>query len=144
MPGWDVEVIDENNYRFPGPADGHGAPDHAAQQALRPADAVGFYGGLSCTIPRLLAVAPFYQSKGVFTLGGGQHLDALPADALNAGLDVVVNAEGELTVREVLEAREAEHGLDGIAGVTFLKDGGPFTPRNGHVVTNMNCASLRA
>jgi len=127
MPGWDVEVIDENNYRFPGPVDAQGAPDHAALQALRPADAVGFYGGLSCTIPRLLAVVSFYQSQGVFTVGGGQHLDALPADALHAGLDVVVNGEGEATVREVLEARDARRGLDGIAGVTFLKDGMPVS-----------------
>ena len=28
MPGWDVEVIDENNYRFPGPVDEQGLPEH--------------------------------------------------------------------------------------------------------------------
>jgi len=123
MPGWDVEVIDENNYRFPGPVDERGNPDHAALQEMRPADAVGFYGGLSCTIPRLLTVASFYRKAGVFTLGGGQHLDALPEEALRAALDVVVNGEGELTVRELIEARDAQRSPDGIAGVTFLKDG---------------------
>ena len=28
VPGWNVEVIDENNYRRPGPRDAHGLPDH--------------------------------------------------------------------------------------------------------------------
>jgi len=127
MHGWDVEVIDENNYRFPGPVDGQGNPDHAALQEMRPADAVGFYGGLSCTMPRLLTVASFYRKAGVFSLGGGQHLDALPEEALRNGLDVVVNGEGELTVRELFEARDAKRSLEGIAGLTFLKDGVPFS-----------------
>ncbi|MGD0092690.1 MAG: radical SAM protein [Planctomycetota bacterium] len=126
MPGWDVEVIDENNYRFPGPVDERGNPDHAALQELRPAEAVGFYGGLSCTIPRLLTVASFYRQAGAFTLGGGPHLEALPEEALRGGLDVVVNCEGETTIREVLEARDARQSLHGIAGLTFLKDGAPF------------------
>lgn len=126
MPGWDVEVIDENNYRFPGPLSERGHPDHAALQELRPADAVGFYGGLSCTTPRLQDVLSFYRSKGVFTLAGGQHVDALPEEALHAGLDVVVHGEGEETIREVLEARDAQRSLDGVAGLTFLRNGLPF------------------
>src|SRR5512136_1999440 len=46
IEGWDVEVIDENNYRRSGPKDGKGLPDHKALQGLRPADVIGFYGGL--------------------------------------------------------------------------------------------------
>lgn len=125
MPGWDVEVIDENNYRSPGPVDTHGAPDHAALQELRPADAVGFYGGLSCTIPRLLSLVSFYKAKGVFMIAGGQHLEAMPEEALDAGLDVVVNGEGEVTVREVLEAHVAGLTFERIEGVTILTDGMP-------------------
>jgi radical SAM superfamily enzyme YgiQ (UPF0313 family) len=126
MPGWDVEVIDENNYRFPGPVDAQGHPDHAALQEMRPADVVGFYGGLSCTIPRLLEVAAFYKNERVFTLGGGQHLEALPDEALHNGIDVIANGEAEVTVREILEARDAQRSLEGIAGLTVLKGGVVF------------------
>ena len=104
MPGWNVEIIDENNYRFPGPLDEEGLPDHAALQEMRQADVVGFYGGLSCTIPRLLTVAAFYKQAGAFTIGGGYHLEFLPEEALRGGIDVVVNGEGELAVREILQA----------------------------------------
>jgi radical SAM superfamily enzyme YgiQ (UPF0313 family) len=121
MPGWDVEVIDENNYRFPGPVDEQGLPDHAALQDMRPAEVVGFYGGLSCTIPRLFAVAAFYNQAGAFTIGGGQHLDALPEEALRNALDVVVHGEGELTVPELLDARDSGCGLQPVRGITFLK-----------------------
>jgi radical SAM superfamily enzyme YgiQ (UPF0313 family) len=129
MPGWDVEVIDENNYRFPGPVDKQGDPDHAALQQMRPADAAGFYGGLSCTTPRLMAVAAFYKEAGAFTIGGGQHLDAVSDEALRGGLDVVVNGEGEVTIRELLEARDAGHALEQVAGVTFLRDGAAVSTR---------------
>jgi hypothetical protein len=42
MEGWDVEVIDENNYQGPAPRDKLGLPDHETLQELRPADVVGF------------------------------------------------------------------------------------------------------
>jgi len=123
MPGWDVEVIDENNYRCPGPTDAAGRPDHAALQAARPAEVVGFYGGLSCTVPRLLEVVRFYREAGVFTVGGGYHLAALPEEALREGLDVVVNGEGELTVGEVLDARDSCRPLSEVPGLSLLARG---------------------
>src|SRR3974377_1646718 len=49
IEGWDVEVIDENNYRRSAPRNELGLPDHEILQKLRPADVVGFYGGLSST-----------------------------------------------------------------------------------------------
>jgi len=122
MPGWDVEVIDENNYRFPGPVDEHGMPDHAALQDLRPADIVGLYGGLSSTIPRLMALTAFYRQAGVFSVGGGHHLDAVPEEVLRAGMDVIVNGEGEITIRELLEAHDSGEAFESIRGITFLKD----------------------
>ena len=73
MPNWDVEVIDENNYRRHGPKAPGGTPDHGVIQELRPADVVGFYGGLSSTIPRLYELAGIYKKMGIFTLAGGQH-----------------------------------------------------------------------
>ena len=122
MPGWDVEVIDENNYRFPGPIDDQGAPDHAELQSLRTADAVGLYGGLSCTVPRLNRVAAFYRRAGIFAVGGGHHLDALPEESLRAGLDVVVNGEGEETIAEVLAARFSGGTLEELPGVSLLRE----------------------
>lgn len=123
LPGWDVEVIDENNYRSPGPVDDSGAPDHAALQHLRAADAVGFYGSLTCTVPRLIAVARFYRGAGIFTIGGGYHLDAEPEEALREGLSVIVSGEGEETVRDLLEARDAGRDLSEVPGLVLLKDG---------------------
>src|SRR6056297_2445738 len=71
-PGWDIEVIDENNLRLYGPQDSSVGADHEFLQQLRPADVVGFYGGLTSTIPRLYKVAEFYKEKGVITITGGQ------------------------------------------------------------------------
>src|SRR3989339_1101052 len=104
LPDWEVEVIDENNYRYPGPTDQQGAPDHRLLQIVRPAAAVGFYGALSCTVPRLYEVAKFYRSLGVFTVAGGHHFAGPDecADGLANGLDVIVQGEGEHTIRELL------------------------------------------
>lgn len=123
LPGWDVEVIDENNYHYPGPVDRLGMPDHLALQQLRPAAAVGFYGGLSCTVPRLLEVARLYQRSGVLTIGGGHHLDFMPEEALRDGLDVVVHGEGEHAACELLQAWERGGDLASIPGISILRDG---------------------
>jgi len=47
----DAEVIDENNLRMYGPRSISGGADHEFLQRLRPADVVGFYGGLTSTSP---------------------------------------------------------------------------------------------
>ena len=73
MEGWDVEVIDENNFSLYGPRNAQGDADHEFLQSRRPADVVGFYGGLTSTIPRLYALAKFYKAQGVVTIAGGQH-----------------------------------------------------------------------
>jgi len=96
MEGWDVEVIDENNYRRSGPVDESGRPDHGVLQQLRPADIVGFYGGLTSTIPRLYELARFYQERSIPTLAGGQHfVGENITEALNNGVDTVVRGEAE-------------------------------------------------
>jgi len=123
LPDWDVEVIDENNYRAPGPMDIDGLPDHAALQAIRPATVVGFYGGLTSTVPRLFAVAGYYQAQKVLTIGGGQHLDALPEEALASGLDVVVHGEGEITMTELLEAWAKGGPWRNIDGISTVQGG---------------------
>ncbi len=124
MPGWDVEVIDENNYRRFGPRDSNGHPDHATLQTIRRADVAGFYGGLSSTIPRLYGLARFYKAKGVTTIGGGQHFvgDNI-REALDNGIDYVVLGEGEYTIRELLAAIRGGGDPAGVAGIAFLRAG---------------------
>jgi radical SAM superfamily enzyme YgiQ (UPF0313 family) len=121
MEGWDVEVIDENNYRRAAPRDDSGLPDHVALQKLRKADAVGFYGGLSSTIPRLYDLAQFYRKQGVPTIAGGQHfVEENIAEALRNGIDVVVIGEGEETIKELLHAFEGKRPRNDIAGIAYL------------------------
>ncbi len=124
VAGWDVEVIDENNYQRSGPKDDSGMPDHAALQKMRPADMVGFYGGLTSTIPRLYELARFYSGLGIPTIAGGQHFvsETVP-DALVNGVDTVVLGEGEETIKELLLAHQGRLRREDIKGIAFL-DGG--------------------
>ena len=126
MPDWDVEVIDENNYRKFGPKDEHGLPDHAALQGIRRADAVGLYGGLSSTIPRLHELARWYKQKGAIVIAGGQHFvgENIRA-ALDNGVDYVVLGEGEHTIRDLLEALAEARDPAGVAGIALLRNGEP-------------------
>lgn len=124
MPGWEVEVIDENNYRRFGPRGEDGMPDHAALQALRPADAVGLYGGLSSTVPRLYKVAKEYRRMGVTTFAGGQHFTGENiAEGLSSGLDAILLGEAEESIKEYLEAISSKGDLSRIAGIAYLEGG---------------------
>jgi radical SAM superfamily enzyme YgiQ (UPF0313 family) len=121
VEGWDVEVIDENNYRRAAPRDDSGMPDHKALQKIRPADVVGFYGGLSSTIPRLYELARFYREQGIPTIAGGQHfIEENIAEGLHNGIDVVVMGEGEETIKELLYALEGKRPKNDIAGIAYL------------------------
>jgi len=121
MEGWDVEVIDENNYQRSGPVTAAGLPDHEALQQLRPADLVGLYGGLTSTIPRLYELARFYRERSVPTLAGGQHFVEENIDeGLQNGVDVVVRGEGEETLKELLQAFEGRLSWENIAGIAYL------------------------
>ncbi|MFH1640950.1 MAG: radical SAM protein, partial [Candidatus Omnitrophota bacterium] len=122
--GWDVEVIDENNLRRYGPKSSSTGADHEFLQRLRPADVVGFYGGLTSTIPRIYELARFYKGKGIVTIAGGQHFvtDTI-AEALNSGIDYVVIGEGEEAIRELLKAIEGKRDVNEIKGIAYLKNG---------------------
>jgi radical SAM superfamily enzyme YgiQ (UPF0313 family) len=123
MEGWDVEVIDENNYQGPAPRDALGLPDHETLQALRPADVVGFYGGLTSTIPRLYELARFYRERRVTTLAGGQHfIEENIAEGLHNGIDAVVRGEAEETIKELLYAFEGRLQRDHIRGIAYLEN----------------------
>jgi len=124
MEGWDVEVIDENNLRRWAPKGESRGADHEFLQRQRPADVVGFYGGLTSTVPRLYEIAQLYKQCGVVTVAGGQHFceDNL-AEALLSGIDYVVMGEGEETIKELLRAMEEQADVSEIKGIAFLRDG---------------------
>jgi radical SAM superfamily enzyme YgiQ (UPF0313 family) len=126
IAGWDAEVIDENNLGRYGPRDDVGA-DHHILQAQRPADIVGFYGGLTSTIPRLYELARWYRRQGVTTVAGGQHFVGENVDeALSSGIDYVVFGEAEETVRELVQALQGRADLDAVKGIAYRKDGAVF------------------
>ena len=110
-----VEVVDENNFK--------GEIDHRAMQAERPADIVGFYGGLTSTIPRLYSVARQYKEMGAITVAGGVHINSMADEALDSGIDYVALGEGEYLLPELLKALEAGADPAGITGLVFRRDG---------------------
>ena len=64
-----------------------------------------FYGGMSNSIPRVFTVARQYKGFGAVTIAGGSHVDALPQEALQSSIDIVVHGEGEETISELLDVR---------------------------------------
>jgi len=123
IPGWDTEVVDENNY-WRGPKDSNGRPDHAVLQQIRPADVVGFYGGLTSTIPRLFEVAAFYRGLGVPTVAGGQHfVEETIEEALNHAIDFLVIGEGEKVIGELLQHIEGRKDRADVRGLAWLENG---------------------
>jgi radical SAM superfamily enzyme YgiQ (UPF0313 family) len=124
MAGWDAEVIDENNLGRYGPRAESGGADHERLQRERPADVVGFYGGLTSTIPRLYEIARIYQQMGVTTLAGGQHFAGNNiAEALSSGIDIVVLGEGEETIQELLHAVRGGRDIHSIQGIAYRENG---------------------
>lgn len=139
MEGWDVEVIDENNFRRFGPKDARGRPDHAALQTIRPADVAGFYGGLTSTIPRLYELAHFYKKHGAITIAGGQHFaEENIREALDNAVDFVVVGEGEETIKELLDAMDRGLCPDDIAGIAFLREGRMVRSREREPLTDFD------
>jgi radical SAM superfamily enzyme YgiQ (UPF0313 family) len=105
----EVYSIDENNYS--GPRDFRGMPDHNFLQQKEKADIAMFYGGMTNSIPRMFALAQQYKTFGAITIAGGSHVDALPEEALNSGVDIVVHGEGEHTSKELMDII-LKYGLD--------------------------------
>jgi radical SAM superfamily enzyme YgiQ (UPF0313 family) len=126
--GIKVYAIDENNYS--GPVDSNGLPDHMALQKSHPVKIAMFYGGMSNAISRMYYAAKQYQALGIPTIAGGSHVDALPKEALQSGIDVIVHGEGEETAKELFQAiisdGQAVKGykkrLEQIVGISFLNE----------------------
>lgn len=143
IPGWDVEVIDENNYRKLGPRNKDGRPDHETLQTIRRADVVGMYGGLSSTIPRLHELARFYKQIGAVTIAGGQHfVGENIREALESGVDFVVIGEGEHTIRELLA--EIRNGGEpaGVSGLAFMRNGEVVITKERDPITDFDVLPL--
>src|SRR5512145_2344486 len=132
-----VYAMDENNYG--GPLTDQNLPDHLCLQTDKPAHLALFYGGMSNSIPRMFTLARQYQGFGAITIAGGSHVDALPEEALQSGIDIVVHGEGEETIMELLAvlagddggARLNRAGLAAVCGISFLDETGArvFTGR---------------
>lgn len=127
----EIYAIDENNYN--GPQDSNGLPDHSFLQAGQPAQIALLYGGMSNSIPRMYSVATRYKSYNAVTIAGGSHVDALPQEALQSGVDIVVHGEGEETILELLEQLISDEGvllhrerLSQIKGISFLNENGAY------------------
>jgi len=58
---------------------------------------------MSNSIPRLFSLAKQYRKFGTIIISGGSHVDALPREALNSGVDIVVHGEGEETIKELMD-----------------------------------------
>ncbi|MBN2641526.1 MAG: radical SAM protein [Victivallales bacterium] len=124
LHGWDAEVIDENNFHRNGLCTRERYPDHELLQQLRPADAVGFYGGLSSTVGRIYKLSEFYKNCGCLTIAGGQHfVDDNIEDGLNHNIDYLILGEGEIAVQELFNAVYNDLPVDDIAGLAWKKDG---------------------
>jgi len=128
IPGWEVEIIDENNYWPIGPVDKDGLPDHETLQRLHPADMVGLYGGLSSTAPRIFKLARWYNDAGAVVVAGGQHFadEANIREAIDNGVHYVVIGEGEETIAELIQAIEHRGDLKSVKGISFLSEGLPM------------------
>ncbi len=110
-----VEIIDENNFS--------GNLDHNVIQRETPADFVGLYGGLTSTIPRVYELGSAYQSMGIPTLAGGNHINAMTEEALFSGIDIAIKGEGEFAVPEALDALSNGGDVSTVPGLTFVDDG---------------------
>ncbi|MFH1622045.1 MAG: radical SAM protein [Candidatus Omnitrophota bacterium] len=124
LENWDVEVIDENNFRLHGPRTDSGGVDHEFLQRLRPADVVGFYGGLTSTMPRLYALARFYKQKGCVTIAGGQHFtdEGVVAEAFDSDIDYLVFGEAEETIKQVLRTLQNKQEFNKVKGIAYRRD----------------------
>ncbi len=127
----EIYAIDENNYN--GPQDSDGQPDHSFLQAKQPAQIALFYGGMSNSIPRMYSVASQYKGFGSVTIAGGSHVDALPQEAVQSGVDIVVHGEGEETILELLKLLITDSrvllnraALSRVKGISFLDDNGAY------------------
>lgn len=93
-------------------------------QATRPS-LVGLYCNLM-TKQNILTMMQDCQAQGAKVILGGPEPISYAEEYLDAGADVIVSGEGELTVEELIPriAREGVHHLYGVNGAIFRNDEG--------------------
>jgi radical SAM superfamily enzyme YgiQ (UPF0313 family) len=67
---------------------------------------------------------------GILTVAGGLHATLLPRDFEGDAVDVVCPGQSALVFRDVVRAREAGEGLDGIGGL-YVRRGSRLSPAEG-------------
>ena len=118
--GWQVEIIDEENYR--GPIGRDGLPDHEALQKDCPAEVVGIYCGLTSTMDRAWQLAEFYKTKNCIILAGSWHAHYLPDETLHHNMDLVVHGAGEAVIEKIFENIDNSRPIyQGVGGVSYLE-----------------------
>ncbi len=124
LPDWKVEVIDENNYRDSSLKNEKGYINHKALQEKNPADIVGFYGGLTSTVPRIYELAEVYKKMDVTTIAGGQHfVDENIEEALQNSIDFVFIGEAEISIQKFLQKfKEGSSSLHNIKGLVYKEN----------------------
>jgi anaerobic magnesium-protoporphyrin IX monomethyl ester cyclase len=96
-----------------------------------PPSVLGVYANLM-TRPNVLAILRVAKEAGWQTVAGGPEPGAYAAEYLEAGADVVVVGEGEITVEELLPAlrsvrtgsRDREEALTEVQGIAFRGEDG--------------------
>jgi anaerobic magnesium-protoporphyrin IX monomethyl ester cyclase len=62
------------------------------------------------------------KKKKVVVFAGGPHATLLPEEVLKQGADIAIRGEGEETVTELMEYFAGRQGLEGIKGISFLRE----------------------
>jgi radical SAM superfamily enzyme YgiQ (UPF0313 family) len=85
------------------------------------ADVVGI-SALTSTAPPSYRLAAKVREAGIPVVLGGTHTTFLPDEGLDHA-DYVIRGEGEYAFAELVEALEAERGLESIQGLSYWRDG---------------------
>lgn len=114
--GFDVQVFDST---FSSLAD-----FKALVERERPG-VVGIYTNMM-TKRNVLAMAAWCKQHGATVILGGPEPPYYARDYLNAGADIIVKGEGELTLAELLPhlAQHGKNGLEAIPGIAFINGDG--------------------
>lgn len=114
--GFDVDVFDST---FSSP--------HELIRHLRtePPSVLGVYANLM-TRKRVVEIVKVAREAGWKTIVGGPEPGAYVREYLDAGADVVVIGEGEITIEELLPALKetSENALERVRGIAFLSEDG--------------------
>jgi anaerobic magnesium-protoporphyrin IX monomethyl ester cyclase len=102
-----------------------------------PPSVLGVYANLM-TRTNVIEILSVARRCGWQTIVGGPEPGAYPNEYLDAGADVVVNGEGELTLEEILLARRA-HSV----GALELIDGIVFRTADGKTIQTKSRAQIR-